>query len=206
MIDFIRKHKWLLLVLLITLLVVIPVVIGFIYSGMNDPIPSGDLLNYYGAALSFIGTSFLSLLALYQTDIIQKKESEKEELLRKQEIERNQPRFRIKKINSDSKLTVVKCEIVNLSENVAYKVSVGKTNLFRDNSLVQTIDSVFSASAMQSAESSVFELKIDNEFDEIRASLTYVDKYETEHEMVAIGKRIDKEIDFTVKSSIGIDA
>lgn len=207
MIDFVKKYKWLLIILLIILLVGVPVIIGFIYAGIGDPIPSGDLLSYYGAALSFIGTALLSCLALYQTNLIQKKEEEKEELLKKQEIERNQPKFRIKKVNSDSKMSLIDCNIINISDNVAYNVSIKDMNIYKDNAVAGSIESIFSKSAVLPAEAYDFTLNILGDcsgFDGIRATMTYKDKYETEHDMLIIGKRIEDVLNFEIVNSINV--
>lgn len=203
MFEFIGKHKWLWIALSILLLVVVPVIIWLVYYRIGQPISSGDMLSYYGAVLSFIGTVFLGLLALYQNDIIQKNADEREELLKNQEIERNQPRFSISKKGSDSALTSIECEIINISENHASNITIKRATVetIDTEEIIKEIEINFSTNIIPPACSECFTLRLGEPFIKgqiIKCIIDCEDKYGTKRQHIVKGYFNSNDVIFTV--------
>ena len=76
--DWIKKHRFMLILLFVFLVVCVPLIIHIIFkipsehSFFAPEWSAGELLSYYGAILAFAGTVFLGALALYQNDLFKK--------------------------------------------------------------------------------------------------------------------------------------
>lgn len=85
---------------------------------------SGNVLEYYGAILGFLGTALLSALALYQNYEIKKESDAKQALIERMEYEKEMPLFRVKNLYCNGNFGNLNLSVFNVSDNVAYDLEV----------------------------------------------------------------------------------
>lgn len=85
---------------------------------------AGELLGYYGTILGVCGTIILSLLALWQNQIIKIENDKKEELLQKIEVEKHLPIFKFKNQSCNGNFENLNIEVSNVSDNVANEIEI----------------------------------------------------------------------------------
>lgn len=121
-----RLRKYIVLITIVSLIlcVVVPGLIYWYCCMIGQSTMASDILQYIGAVLSYLGTVILGCLALYQTEIIQRKSEENEKLLVKMEKERRQPQFSIQLENCKKRYEDLTCSLSNYSSNIAKNVSI----------------------------------------------------------------------------------
>lgn len=130
MFNWLKKHKILVCVLSFIIILGVPLAIHILFK-INSGIPffeaewtAGDALGYYGSILSFIGTVILGVLALYQNRIIKEESDKREELMERQERERNMPKFSVRGQSSRGNCAYLGISINNVSENIATNIKI----------------------------------------------------------------------------------
>lgn len=135
MFEWIKKHKILLICLGVSSVIVVPLVIHILFkihpknSFFSAEWTAGELLGYYGAVLSFVGTVVLGALALYQNKLIKDESDRHEQLLISQEHERNMPKFTVKSQGSNGNCANLEISINNVSENIATNISISNAKI-----------------------------------------------------------------------------
>ena len=119
------------ILLSITLIFLIPFLINlsFKYSSIDlfsAEWSAGDLLSFYGTMLSFIGTTFLGCLTLYQNHTIKKNSDDRMKDLEKAEHDRNMPKFYITFSSCSGNKKHLSINLINISENIATNISISK--------------------------------------------------------------------------------
>lgn len=110
------KQLWIWFVcitILVFFIVGVPVLISFCFFKIN--VDCGDVLQYYGTILSFIGTVSLGALALLQND----KLSRQNEKYRKMIESKDMPIFVVRIERFEKLMSGPKIKILNLSNNIA---------------------------------------------------------------------------------------
>lgn len=125
MFNWLKKHKILVCLLSIVIILGVPLVIHILFK-INSGIPffeaewtAGEALGYYGSILSFVGTVVLGALALYQNRIIKEESDKRESLLEQREYEKNIPKFTAISQGTSGNCSHLNFAINNVSENVA---------------------------------------------------------------------------------------
>lgn len=112
-------------VIMIFLSVVMPLIIHYLFKieALNDFFvavwSAGDVLGYYAAILSFVSTILLSVLTLWQNEIIRRESNRNNDILKEMEIQKNQPFFKATILNKNTGFADVCLKIQNISDNVA---------------------------------------------------------------------------------------
>ncbi|MBE5936036.1 MAG: hypothetical protein E7262_09635 [Lachnospiraceae bacterium] len=81
-----------------------------------------DMLAYYGAVLSFLGTTILGALTLYQNKSIQAEADKRVKLIEERELISNMPKFLVKMCGYSGKSSKINFEIENVTQNMASEV------------------------------------------------------------------------------------
>jgi len=113
-------------------------------------ISSSDVLSYWGSFITAIGTISLSIVAVWQNQLLNKKSKEFQVLLRNQEMKANEPRLKCTKVEyaPDSRvinptildtLNLYIVTISNISDNSASNIHIEDSYLFyaKDNKTVK---------------------------------------------------------------------
>ena len=93
MFEWINKHKIIIIVILLILLIGVPLITHCLFKiNSNNSFwvsawSAGEFLSFYGSVLSFVATVILSILALWQNEIIRAESNKHTELL--EEMEKN---------------------------------------------------------------------------------------------------------------------
>lgn len=131
--EWIKKHKVafaVICILVVFALVGVPLLINILFkvntgiSALQAEWSAGDMLGYYGAVLSFLGTVALGVLALYQNHVIKEEADKKAALLEEKEHIENMPKFRMSHKLSSGFAGGIVFDIENISENIAYEIRV----------------------------------------------------------------------------------
>lgn len=145
MIDYVKKHKWYLIVGGILLTFGVPFVLHCLFKIYPSnkffaaEWSAGEFLTYYGSILSFLGTASLGILALWQNQIIEQKTIDYNKMLQQMETKKNMPKLRCVYKSSNGNFANIITHIENVSENIASRITA--TNLeVRDeqNAIVKT--------------------------------------------------------------------
>ena len=132
-IKFFEKYKKLIVsIILFILLITIggPIFIHLLFklSAPNEFFvaewDAGAFLGYYGTVLTFLSTTILSVLALWQNHIIQKTNDRHTNLLERMEREKNAPYFTIENIIHLGSASNIKFTLKNVSQNIAYNIEL----------------------------------------------------------------------------------
>lgn len=142
--EWFKKHKFLVIVILFCILVGGPFVIHCLfkiqlsekYSFFIAEWTAGELLQYYGGGLAFLGTIILGALSLYQNDIIKQESDKRIELQEKREHDANMPRFRVKHLLCNGNLSNMVVTIENISDNVANDILVFRICVVKGSDVV----------------------------------------------------------------------
>lgn len=131
--KFFKTHKKcviLFFLLLSVLVVVIPFLINFMFKQASPcdlftaEWNAGDVLAFYGAVLSFLSTSILSVLALWQNHIIKEENEKHRVILERMEREKNYPLLIIGDVVGHGNAQDLTFDIKNLSDNIAQRITV----------------------------------------------------------------------------------
>lgn len=131
MFSWMKKHKKLIVFFIFMMIFGIPFIIHVLFKlhPKNNFFvaewTAGELLNYYGSILAFLGTAILGALSLYQNQIIKRESDKRTELLEQRERESNMPRFRVNYLISQSNNSKLKFNIENISPNIANNIMLG---------------------------------------------------------------------------------
>lgn len=126
--DFIKEYKRILVNATIILSITIIVIPAFINLLFKLPAPiaffeaewqAADALSYYGAILSFLGTSFLSLLALWQNYKLNEANEKHTALLEQMERDLHAPHFVIEDCVAVGGGYHLNFNVRNISDNIA---------------------------------------------------------------------------------------
>ncbi len=128
MLEWIKKHKVVVGVIMVVIIFVIPFLIHCAFKVYScdflstDKWDAGDILQFYGSMLAFIGTVSLGVLSLHQNQII-KEESDKR--IRLQELRKREmikPMFRVRLKNKCDCNSKIEVQIENITDNDAFEV------------------------------------------------------------------------------------
>lgn len=134
--DWMKKHKILIICALVFVVIGLPVVIHCLfkihpaeqYRFFVAEWTAGELLQYYGGLFSLIGTLVLGGLTLHQNYIIKQEADKRADSQEKFEHERNMPRFMVSRDFSGGNCSRLHIQIYNISENIASDVCVNKVS------------------------------------------------------------------------------
>lgn len=140
--DFIQKYKRILIITTIVLFITIIVIPAFINLLFKLPAPieffeaewqAADALNYYGAILSFLGTSLLSLLALWQNYKLNEANEKHTAQLEQMERDLNAPHIVIEDCVVIGTAYRLKFKIKNVSDNIAQDFCISDFTLIHSD-------------------------------------------------------------------------
>lgn len=130
MFDWMKKHIGWIVIGVLILLFGVPLAIHILFK-LHAPIPffeaewtAGDALGYYGAILSFVGTSVLGILALYQNHIIKEESDKHTKMLEQRELDMHKPAFSAESVYSNENCAKLTMKITNISQNLASCITV----------------------------------------------------------------------------------
>lgn len=202
LIKYIQKHKnrvaFLILISLLIIIIGIPLLINCLFKYsipckfFNAEWSAGDALAYYGEILSFLGTTILSALALWQNHVIEEKSNKHTAILELMEKEKNLPYLIIEKISGFKNNQDLTLNIKNESENIALNVIVSEFSIVdKQGNTMWEKNTKYSASYLNS--STPLEIRLANPeikdaSDRIIFTITYYDKFNDKHERNAIGE------------------
>lgn len=145
MFEWIIKQKRKIIIILIILLVGVPFIVHCLFkinSGDSFWVSAwtaGEFLAYYGSMLSFVSTIILSILVLWQNEMIRNESNKHTELLEEMEKSKCCPFFSISFISEKVNHSSIEIEIQNISENIAIDIQLIEINgtLKRKNKFVE---------------------------------------------------------------------
>lgn len=197
---------------ILILIIVIPLLINYLFK--QAPLNSffaaewtaGDALGYHGTTLSFLSTTLLSIMALWQNHIIEDKNNKHTALLEKMEKEKNAPRLIIENPTDFSDGCGISFMLRNISENIAHKIKVHEIHTTKQNfEKIWETDNVHEfkyLAPMAECEIKIPEVKIDAETSQIRFKITYYDKFDKAYENEVTGSKpcLNKPLSFEIKN------
>lgn len=141
MLEWIRKHKIFVLIVVLIIVVGVPLIIHCLYKFSPPPgfeffsteWDAGDALQYYGAVLAFCGTVILGALSLYQNEIIRKESDKRIALQEQREHDANMPKFRVRHQSSSGLHSNMRVSLENISDNVANEIIVYKIRVEKND-------------------------------------------------------------------------
>lgn len=167
MFDWFKKNKWLVGLGFAFLIFGVPTIIHILFkldfkiSFLYAEWTAGDLLEYYGAILSFIGTVVLGVLALYQNKLIKDESDARILIQEKRAIEENMPKFVATSKGSNGNCTNLHFEIKNISNNLSSEIKLSDIKIISpDGSEFWKSTQIYTQTAMQPNE--VMDVKLDN--------------------------------------------
>lgn len=83
---------------------------------------AGDMLSYYGAVLTFVSTTILSVLALWQNHVIKEENDKHTALLERMEREKNNAHLMIQDAVSFKNAGNLSLQLKNVSDNMALNI------------------------------------------------------------------------------------
>lgn len=150
--DYIKKHKTVTFFVLLGSLgaiILVPVIINLCYK-FTCPIVlfqaewnASDALNYYGVVLSFLGTTMLSLLALWQNHIMKEESDKHTKKLELMEYQKNAPIIIVEQepgLGSMGITSEIKMTIKNLSDNLAQNITLTNYMIANSNIIIWESD------------------------------------------------------------------
>lgn len=129
--ELIKKHFTTTIMLVLVLLfsiVLMPLIINLLFKSpalcsiFIAEWEASDALSYYGEVLAFIGTTFLSILALWQNHIIQKSNDKHTMILEQMERDKIVPFLAIKDVTVYGQGANMTLSILNVSGNLAQDI------------------------------------------------------------------------------------
>lgn len=127
MLDWIKKHKVLVGIIILVIIFGIPLLIHCLFKiYVNDfwmaKWGAGDVLQFYGSILAFIGTVTLGILSLHQNQVIKEETDKRVEMQETREREMNKPIFRVKFLHSSGCNGKIELQIENITYNDAFEI------------------------------------------------------------------------------------
>ena len=127
MFDWIKKNKVLVGIISLVIIFDIPLLIHCLFKiYVNDfwtaKWDAGDVLQFYGSILVFIGTVTLGVLSLHQNQVIKEETDKRVKLQETREREMNKPIFRVKFSHSSGCNGKIELQIENITYNDAFDV------------------------------------------------------------------------------------
>lgn len=195
MIDWIKKHKVLFIIICVLILIAligIPFVINLLFKIGTDikmfqaEWSAGDALGYYGAVLSFLGTVILGALALYQNHIIKEEADKKASLLERKEHLENMPKFNMRFKHCQGFGVKIVFAIKNYSKNISYDIRVYDIRIKSNDTTVWESNKPYEKTALDT--NSEFEINLDSpeiknaDVLTLHAHMSCKDKYNEHHE------------------------
>lgn len=165
---------------------------------------AGEVLGYYGAVMGFLGTVILSLLALWQNQVIKNENDKREKLMQKIEEEKQLPLFKFINLTCNSDYENLKIEVTNISDNVAYEIRVENFKVVDDTeSVILRSKSVnIDKDALAGGDNMCIAFtnnKLTGENLQIRFEYLFTDKLKKQHRYV-ISSKIDKPENFSSRN------
>ncbi|MFW2491733.1 hypothetical protein ACN077_24725 [Clostridium chromiireducens] len=204
LIKWIKKHK-VISVILSIIIILLPVLLIHILYKIKAPCEffvakwsAGELLQFYGAFLSFLGTVSLGALALWQNNQLAIKNQEFNELIYNQQKEMNMPRFDIASaMGSNGNFTNWYITLKNVSENVANKIVISSfTVRDKDENLLENKeDCNISSDSLLSREEARIEFQnkaLCGDNLKVRFIISYEDKYSEKHSCEAKAEIVEQ--------------
>lgn len=105
------------------LLIGVPICINLCFKPENRW-TAGNVLTYYGATLSFLGTVIFSSLSIYQNIQIRKEADKREKILRDMELKKNYPLIKCRLDGYCGNYQNVEISFSNISDNVADNIEI----------------------------------------------------------------------------------
>ncbi len=144
MYEWIRKHKFFVVIILFFILIGGPFTIHCLfklqlpkkYNFFVAEWSAGELLQYYGCGLAFLGTVILGALSLHQNEIIKQESDKRIAMQEKREHDSNMPRFRVTFLHYSGRYSNMKVKIENISDNVANDILVYKICVVKNKDII----------------------------------------------------------------------
>ena len=140
--DWFKQHMSLSIVIGIGIFIV-PMILVHVLFKMQIPYrilqaewSAGDVLQYYGSYLSFIGTVLLGLLAIWQNKQISDKSEQLNLLIMNQQKQMNMPKFDFSSPGSNGNYTNLHMMLKNVSQNCANEIKVDKFETYDESNQV----------------------------------------------------------------------
>jgi hypothetical protein len=195
MFEWIKKHKALFIIICVIIfiaLIGVPFAINLLFKADTNITvfqaewSAGDVLGYYGAVLSFLGTVILGTLALYQNHLIKEEADKKAALLEKKEHMENMPKFHLRLSGSSGFCGKLSLIIKNISNNISYDIKIYDIRIQECGKTLWESSKEFTISSLDSK--GELNVCLDspqfNDKKELRiiASMSCKDKYSDSHE------------------------
>lgn len=127
--EKVKKYRIWIGFVLFFLVVGVPIIVNFLYKiKLVDSFwvaewSAGEFLSYYGSVLSFCTTACLSVLALWQNEIIRQESDKHTKQLEKMEIQKSCPFFSVRLLNNSFHNSNLVVELKNISQNPAVDIN-----------------------------------------------------------------------------------
>ena len=202
MFEKLSKHKKTIFLTIVVGIIGGPIIIHVLYKmKTNNPFvwsewSAGELLAYYGNALSFIGTLVLSLLALWQNHDMCIQNIEHKKQLEEIEYKSNLPYFTVEKIMSEKRDMNLEMSLTNQSNNMAYGVEIFGVKMCENDDVIWISEKKFEYHVIKPGENVHFQLdniEVNNDA-ELKFNLNYYDKYLKQHYLVGKVKKIQNKL------------
>lgn len=202
MIEKIKAKKKILIFLLVFAIFGVPVLIHILFKidieidWLKAEWTAGEILAYYGNALSFLGTIVLSSLALWQNHEIKMESDKYTKYLERLEINKNMARFTSEKIMSEKNNRNLEIAFMNISDNIAYDVTISNFQLYENSILVWEKKDDLKFTALKPNEKKVIILNNPEilEKNVLKFEITSYDKFLKKHYYNGIAKYIAKSL------------
>ena len=201
--KWLKKHKVafaVICILVVFALIGVPLLINILFkintgiSALQAEWSAGDMLGYYGAVLSFLGTVVLSALALYQNHIIKVEADKRAAKLEDRELIKNMPKFCTRSLSFSGSSSKISFDIENISENIAYEIKVYDFLVQGEGKFFQGVEWRVSTPKLDSKERFTVDTQSPSLGDvksfQVTASMSCKDKYGESHEYLLKIKRI----------------
>lgn len=166
---------------------------------------AADALNYYGSILTYLGTSILSVIALYQNHMLKKSNDQHIANVERLEKIKNSPVLVATNISSLANKSKIEFRVSNISEHLAQDVEVYNfTIISNDNKKLWSSSEKFSKPYLYSRENLIVKLSNDiikEDNVKLSFSVRFSDKYGNKHTNSMTGF-LDKTISNSVFSVI----
>lgn len=209
------KQKKRLLILIIFLLAIlsllgIPATINLLFK-QTPHIPffiaewsAGEALNYYGAVLTFLGTSLLSIVALWQNHLIKISNEKHMEFLETLEKEKFIPKFMISNVCTLGMASNISFSLINISDNLAQNISVYDFSIVDENGVLSWRSNDEKRKIYMNSSTPEFKITIDNPplknpTEQFVFYLRYEDILSNPYTYVATGRLIEQQLCFDLQ-------
>lgn len=156
---------------------------------------AADALSYYGEILSFLSTTALSILALWQNKKINEANERHTNLLEQMEREKSAPRFIVEKCVVLGLGYDLKLEIINVTDNIARNISISNFMLIDEVGKAYWEDKqAISIDYLGPLMKHPFELEtkgISDHKDQLIFTISYSDIFDTKYEKKVVGFFVD---------------